>query len=326
MRCLALAEAWADIGGKVSFRTRTGSRSIDARLMDLGVIEEPVGESGSMEDAETTSQAAFRTGAGWVVLDGYEFDSRFESRVRTFGGRVLSLDDLGDRREFACDALLNQNAYADTKLYAGASLPPLRLFGSRFALLRREFWGRRPPMREHPSRCRRLLVSMGGGDLHGVSRVVLEALRHLKPEGSETTLLVGPNNPNLEPLKRQAEGVGVPVRIVVGTRDMVGWMGWADMAIQAGGSTVWEACFMGLPSLIVCLADNQQRITESTAALGAAESLGWYHALTPEALASRISAFIVDRERRVAISTVASRLVDGEGALRVRDALLVDPR
>ncbi len=322
MRCLALAEAWEEAGGPVHFMTATAAPSMDARIREVGGLSEPVGKTGSVEDADATAALARGMKAGWVVADGYDFGEAFEARLVSAEVNVLTLDDLGERADFAGQGILNQNAYADEALYAKATVPVLRLFGSRYALMRREFRDRRDPPRRHLPRARRLLVSMGGGDFRGVSPVVLDALNFLRAPGLECTLLVGPNNPFRGALEEKARVSRIPVRVEVATRDMAGWMAWADAAVQAGGSTVWESCRMGLPSLIVCLAENQRRIVESAARAGAGEDLGWYHELNAETLSVRIEALLADEGRRAAMSAAASALVDGQGAFRVRDALL----
>lgn len=324
MRCLALAEAWTEIGGIVEFRTRTESESIDARLKEVGVVSTSVGEAGSSEDAEATASAALRLRAEWVALDGYSFGADFERRVAASGSKVMSLDDVGVRREFAGDAILNQNAYARESLYAGASLPRLRMFGGEFALLRKEFRRARSISRAIPDSPRHLLVSMGGGDCRGASLKVVHALRHMNRKDFEVVILVGPNNPALRALRGATACLDVPVRIEVGARDVASWMRWADIGILGAGTTVWESCCMGLPALLVCLAENQRGIIEWAERSGVSECLGHADSVTPEVLAERLAGVMADRGRRQRMSAVASAAIDGQGANRVRDTLLAE--
>lgn len=320
MRCLALAEAWSEAGGCVHFVAATGAPATDARIKEIGTISTPPAE-GLDADAAFTAGEAARLRADWVVLDGYAFGEAFERTVGLGGRRILTIDDLGARSRFCCDVLLNHNAYADEAMYAGSQGAKRFLLGSRYALLRREFRDRNDIPRQRTDVPRRLLVSLGGGDSGGVGSLILEAVRSLGLSGLETVVLVGPNDPCRDRIMKEVEDAGAAFRVEAGTQRMAEWMAWADVSIQGGGVTVWECCRMGLPSMLICMAENQRRIVESVVAAGAAESLGWRGALSVESLAVKIGAFLGDATRRKAVAAVAGRLIDGLGAVRVRKEL-----
>ena len=90
----------------------------------------------------------------------------------------------------------------------------------------------------------------------------------------------------------------------------------ADLAIGAGGSSVWERCCLGLPSLTLVLADNQQDATAALAARGATEAVG------EGDVAGRLAALLADPIRLAQMSRAASALCDGQGAGRVAERLL----
>ena len=45
-------------------------------------------------------------------------------------------------------------------------------------------------------------------------------------------------------------------------------MAGADLAIAAGGSTNWELAFLGLPSMIITVAENQSAIAQQLGKMG----------------------------------------------------------
>jgi spore coat polysaccharide biosynthesis predicted glycosyltransferase SpsG len=98
-------------------------------------------------------------------------------------------------------------------------------------------------------------------------------------------------------------------------------MASADLAIGAGGSTAWERCCLGLPSIVMTIADNQQGIARALADAGAAINLGPAEAIGLSALVAAIKGLASDREQRVAMARAAAALTDGLGGSRVVEAL-----
>src|SRR5262249_46041186 len=118
MRCLALAQAWREVGGAVTFRTACTVPGLIARLAEAGARVEAVKEvSARPDDADRTRETAERLGAGWLVLDGYHFSGEFQKRVRGDGARLLALDDYGHAEQYWADLVLNQNLHAGPALY-----------------------------------------------------------------------------------------------------------------------------------------------------------------------------------------------------------------
>ena len=99
-------------------------------------------------------------------------------------------------------------------------------------------------------------------------------------------------------------------------------MAWADIAVTAGGTTCWETAFMGLPSLIIVLADNQEQQAAALDRMAVAQNLGWYHTLPPAEIKDAVAALLRDRRRREVMAARGSSVVDGRGAERVLEHIL----
>src|SRR5947209_10124385 len=83
MRCLALAQAWLDLGGEATLLTACALPELNARTIAEGVRVEPLAvPAGSDADAERTRTITAELGAEWIVLDGYHFSPEFQRRVR----------------------------------------------------------------------------------------------------------------------------------------------------------------------------------------------------------------------------------------------------
>src|SRR5205085_6598585 len=110
MRCLALAQAWQDAGGRAACLTASRLEALNARLIAESVSVIPLSsQPGNDADADETRETAVRLGARWVVVDGYHFSGAFQARVRQQGRRVAALDDYGHTDWYAADLVVNQN-------------------------------------------------------------------------------------------------------------------------------------------------------------------------------------------------------------------------
>jgi UDP-2,4-diacetamido-2,4,6-trideoxy-beta-L-altropyranose hydrolase len=301
MRCLALAQAWEDLGGTVEWVTNT-----------TGALRERLGLRNGAAGIPYAAGGAY-------VLDGYHFGADEQRAARQRFRPVLVIDDLADQPFYHADLLLNQNLHAHELSYRAE--PHARLLaGPRYALLRREFRRWKGWERRIESAVRRILVTMGGGDPGNVTLRVLEALALCDLEEVEVVILAGAANPHLDSLREWVQG-RAGYRLEAAVEDVAPLMAWADCAVTAAGSTCWETCFMGLPSAVVTLADNQAPVAESLAANGVALGLGWHTDLSPAAVAAAITASLLPMKCRRTMSQAGRDLVDGDGALRVAEAI-----
>jgi UDP-2,4-diacetamido-2,4,6-trideoxy-beta-L-altropyranose hydrolase len=325
MRCLALAQAWNDAGGEAIFLTSCRLPALNARLAEEGArVETLVAAPGSEEDTEETRQAAHRLRAHWVVLDGDYYSGGFQRSVRRDGLRVLAIDDYGHAGHYAADLVLNQNLHANEDLYQDREPYTGLLLGTRFALLRREFREWRGWTHEVPESARKVLVTLGGTDPDGVTLKVIEAIAQVRLMGLEAVIVVGAGNPRLGEVKALARAAAGTVRVRTDVTDMPKLMAWADVAVAAGGTTTWERALLGLPSLVIVLADNQKELVEASEQTGIGWNLGPHQELSVPALADALRRLLVDAPARGAMARRGPELIDGLGANRVLRFLRTD--
>lgn len=315
MRCFALAKAWQNTGGCVTFAMAETIPGIEARFRNNGVqVEHVASNAGSREDADETSNLARRNRAGWTVVDGYQFAPAYHRQLKDSGLRVLMVDDDGRFPEYCADFVLNQNLAANEQMYARRGSCTRLLLGTEYALLRPEFLAG-AQSRETPPVARHLLVTMGGSDADNVTLKVMQALAGVS-RGLETTIVVGLGNPHSEQLGVLAGGLP-QVRLERNPPDMASLMRRADMAVSAAGSTCWELAFLGVPMIVAVLATNQQGIAKVLAEGDVAVSLGWHANLSPSQISEAIEQLAGDSAHRLAMSKAGQKLVDGRGAERV---------
>ena len=262
----------------------------------------------------------------WLVVDHYALDHRWETSVLDgfsgFRPRLLVIDDLADRCHVA-DLLLDQNLGRQAEDYRGLLPEGCQvLAGPRYALLRPEFREWREvslSRRTREPRLQRLLINLGGVDKDNVTGQVLDALSACDlPEDLQISVVMGASAPWRESVTAQAGAMPWPTEVVANVSDMARRMAEADLAIGAAGSTSWERCCLGLPTLMVVLADNQKEVASYLDELGAAKLIG-----APRDISSVLPGAMHElfRGDYVGMSKSSAQIVTGNGIFELVSAI-----
>jgi UDP-2,4-diacetamido-2,4,6-trideoxy-beta-L-altropyranose hydrolase len=280
-------------------------------------------------DARHTVDAWPDVHAQWLVVDHYALEAGWERASRTCASRLLVIDDLADRAH-DCDVLIDQNVGRKALDYTGQVPHDCDvLAGPAFALLRAQFVKERAAslQRRRAATLKRLLISMGGMDTSDVTSAVLGGLNiceGLAPS-LEIVIAMGSHSPALAKVQQTARALPWCTKVLVDVDDMASLMRDSDLAIGAAGSTALERCCVGLPSIVVALAPNQERILQSLQDAGAVIAVnppsgpdgdGSFKAALAQAVAVTRTPWQL-RE----LSDRSAALVDGLGTERVADAM-----
>lgn len=315
-RCLSLARALRSLGVPVLFAMRPLEEAVLTRVADAGFpvsrLPLPAGESDVLgaDDLGALLETATGAGASTVLVDHYGASAEYLGILRSRGLGLAVIDDVGDRDLSAADWILNQNLGAEAlsvRHRPGAAL----LLGPRYALLRPEFARiRAEQRRSFYADDRRVLLTLGGGDARAALRALLESLEDFS-RALELRLL-GRTLPSLTGLaSHRVEALQDPP-------DVAASMAWADLSVNAAGSTCWELACLGIPMLLAVLSPDQEAIAAALVRYGAAVA---FSARDPSDLPARVEDLLGRPERRRVLSEVGRGLVDGRGAERAADML-----
>lgn len=333
MRCLTLARALRQKGHDCVFICREHAGNLNELINREGFVVHglPLGReqdnnlthaswlgSSQAEDTRACQALIAAWQPDWLVVDHYALDHRWESAVTPVGCRLLVIDDLADRKH-ACDLLLDQNLGRDAKDYR-ALLPAHceLLIGPSHALLRPEFAAMREAslLRRQQASLQEVLIALGGVDQHNHTGAVLEALKRCElPAGTRFTVVMGATAPHLQVVMATASQCPWPVEVLSGISNMAERMAGADLAIGAGGGSSWERCCLGLPTLLIALAENQMPGSFALAATGAAKLIELAAPLDTQLQVAFLT--IAQPSSLRALAEAASRVTDGRGVDRV---------
>jgi len=339
MRCLTLADVLRENGAVCRFVCRAHPGNLIAFVQQNGyhvlvlprapdhpsagpAAETYAGWLGVTWQDDASQTLATLTAAStkdWLVVDHYALDERWERAVSASFRRVLVIDDLANRRHDA-DILLDQTFGRDARDYRELTNHACELrCGIEHVLLRAEFdqWRHSSLERRERPRLKRLLVSLGGVDKDNISSEILLALEQCElPAEVEICVVLGESAPWIAEVRQLVQRLSSKIELRVAASNMAELLAGCDLAIGAAGTSAWERCCLGVPTLMLVLADNQREIAARLSATGAAQLLKSGPGLQ-EQLVDAVTALQSDPGRLLAMSQRAAALVPRSGAGRL---------
>ncbi len=317
MRCLALAEELAVGGATVRFAVNQDAPHVVPSFARAGF---------SFTTGRTLMEAARIAGrrgsVNAVICDSYEIDAKIERALRKMAAKVVAIDDLADRPH-ACDLLIDAAYGRSAEDYRG--LVPsgaVILAGARHALLRPEFAALRDESlarRAAGGAVDRILVSLGLTDIGKITARVVTALVETELK-AQIDVVIGAAAQSRTAVAALAARDS-RVELHIDPPNMARLMANADVAIGAGGTSSWERCCLGLPTVLVALADNQRVIAEKLGEAGAV----WLALGTREDLVAEITRKVMELSNNASarrrMPAAAAMIVDGRGVTRVAEAI-----
>lgn len=258
-----------------------------------------------------------------VIVDSYQVTKTYLATLMGYT-RVVYMDDVC-AFPYPCDVLVNYNIYAPEwkvlyrQSYQGKC--PSLILGPTYAPLREDF--QNLPPRESRLDVRHVLLSTGGSDPENIAQKLLSLVQKTPDwEHIQFHIVIGSMNPNKSELVHMAQMIP-NVQIHVAIKDMAHLMQMCDMAVAAAGSTLYELCACGTPTVTYILADNQipgaQEFERQGLMLNAGDCRQSDFMLH---LFEKMMTLLTSVKMRRMMSAQMQRTVDGFGAKRLAQELL----
>jgi UDP-2,4-diacetamido-2,4,6-trideoxy-beta-L-altropyranose hydrolase len=325
-RCINLAEVLRSRGNEVSFVCRDDEAKSFSALEDrlFATVLLPMLSAGEVvnqqEDAQETIQALQGEKPGWLIVDTYTLDKNWERLMRPHVAKIAVIEDLSGR-DHDCDLLIDQN-YSERSAASFEKFVPKTcelLLGPRFALIADQFRKLRDLKSKPAPELNRIFVFCGGSDPQNLTQRVIDEISCSELSNVAVDVVVGAQNKTFDRAAVLKLNANIEIHDASGEFGRI--MSIADLAIGAGGTTSWERMCLGVPSIVVSIADNQNSACEKLGRDGLIDYLGRRSSLKSGALRNAVVkaktnyASLFDQVERGQI------LVDGRGCERVAEVM-----
>jgi UDP-2,4-diacetamido-2,4,6-trideoxy-beta-L-altropyranose hydrolase len=314
-RCLALAEELNDSGWRICFAVGPETIPTLPALAENGFEVRVLDGADHGPDA---LRAEVLGRADLLVVDHYQCDAAFEKACRSFARKILVLDDATGRKH-DCDVLIDAAATGPQSYAKHVPDHARILTGPTYALMRRSFVSHRAEAlaRRDGRPVKEILVSCGATDPMNATSLVLGALDDIARD-FVVTVVLSSRGRYVDAIRERLRG---KARLLLDAEDMADLMTNADLAIGAPGASAYERAVLGLPTVMVTLAENQRGIARLMEKAEAAVDGGALDDGFVPRLRRVVERLLADSGARKRLSEAASALVDGRGATMVLKAV-----
>jgi len=340
IRCLTLARVLRQRGVQCSFVCRDHAGNIAAKISDSGfklfLLARPI-ETAALTgneqkydrwlgcswqtDADQTNNILQSIHPEWLIVDHYSIDVKWETYLANSYKRLMVIDDMANRVH-SCDLLLDQNLFLDMQHRYERNVSPkcLQLLGPKYALLQPEYSQLREKYEVRESLTKNILIFFGGSDQSNLTELAFLAAQSFGIAISSINVVMPCSSPYYNRMKRLIKPIK-NAKLYCDLPSLAPLILAANIGIGAGGATNWERFCLGLPSLVITLAENQKLVNQDLDQLGLIDLIGDAETVEIEQLISGIKT-ILSRGDIADWSNRCMRACSGEGASLVAHAIL----
>lgn len=248
------------------------------------------------QDAKETIETINKLNIELLIVDSYAIDEKWEKMLRPYVKKIMVIDDLANRKH-DCDILLDQNFYCDMDIRYKDLVPKecRILLGQNYSLLRNEFYDFKEKQKKRDGIIKNILVFFGGSDISNETMKTLKAIYKMQLNDIEINVVVGASNDNKKQIEIFCDKK--KYNFFCQVNNMAELINKADLAIGAGGTSTWERCFLGLPSIVIAIAENQIRIAEDCDSIGILKYIGTAKESSVEMIIESILFLIKNKEQ-----------------------------
>lgn len=257
MRCLSIAEQIRKAGAEVTFVVADDRPC--SLIRNQGFSVDVLGTVWNDFDTETEKICDYvrKHKVSIFLLDSYFVTKEYLQNLSQYT-KIIYIDDL-NRFLYPVHTLINYGVFADRGLYEEpyrlAGMDTRFLIGSRYIPLREEFALQSYKVRET---VRKVLITTGGTDQLNIAGELLNRIAgNSELMELEYHVIVGCFNQNKEMLYLLAD-THSNIYLHENVNNMSDWMRSCDVAVSAAGTTIYELCACGIPSVCLEIAENQE--------------------------------------------------------------------
>lgn len=318
MRCLSIADAASALGEQTVFITadENPTELIKSRGYTSIVLHTKWNDMES--EIEALTSVIQECGTKQILIDSYQVTDKYLKAIKQ-QAKVFYIDDV-NAFLYPADGLICYAAYCDEfqyeKHYTGRDI--VLYTGTKYVPLRQVFCHMKP--KSICTKAENLLILSGGTDPYNFIANLLKNMN--KSLYQHIYVICGKYYANYKELCKTYENEK-NIHLYSGVADIEKYMQLADVAISAGGTTLYELCAVGTPTITYSFADNQLKNVQKFSEMNVMDYAG---DLRKDAVVENVLKYLTmldaDIEIRKKKAVQMQQLVDGAGAERIAKLLM----
>lgn len=315
-RCLSLAQKYYRQGCNISIASRKLDPVICSEKMSGYTVLNIPDNTGVSDEIDVLRKASNDQMYDVVVADNYSVDKSWHEKAKSIGKLLVVIDDMGGQKIHA-DLLVNPNLGVSEQLYDGiVNSDCVVLAGAKYALINEKFSNikRNKPKADSKTR---VLISIGATDPFNWSATILEALNDYTNEKFDISVVLACETEHLEALKKTATESIHEVNILINPDNLPELMIEAELAIGAAGVSASERMALGIPSIVLVVADNQENMATAITDMKIGVVLDVRNEFDHNTFLTSITKLIADSELRNTLISNMKNVMDMSGADRI---------
>lgn len=325
MRCLALANAFtSDIN--IFFITKSNGKALELIKKNDYKVVRLSGVSQVQDELDLVKDIIINNNIDILIIDSYKLAYDYLVGVKKIVERLVSIHDFAPF-PFPADVVINGNIYADELNYKSVNGNTRFLLGTKYLLMRDEFRGL--PERILERTAKDILITVGGGDPLNLAPKIIKSMGFIDnnslidKDNLHLNIVIGPAFTNMTEILTIVREINLDISLHFNIKRMSDLMLNCDLAISAGGTTLYELAATGTPAITILQADNQIQGAGVLTEKGTIINLGMGDQIKVDTIADKIEYLINNYELRKRMSREGQKLVDGNGCSRCVEEILL---
>lgn len=314
MRCLVICKEFIRRNIETIFLVKYDEKVIE--ILNTNKIKYEIVKSENLKDeAKIVCDCIKNLKLDAVLIDSYWISNKYLKEIYNHTNLLISIDD-NNLYDYPSHIILNANIYAKDINYKLINPKTKLLLGCKYVILRGEFIEESPIIIK--DKVKNILVTMGGSDINNYTPTVLESI---SKTDNQINVIVGPQFQNIEVIKDIALN-NKNINLIYNPKSVKDIMKKNDIAISAAGTTTYELAVLGIPTILICQADNQENIVRKTNDLKMMINLGNFKNVKKEDIYNSLLYLINNKSKREDMSKRCIENVGRRGVINIVDEIL----
>lgn len=314
MRCMALAKEFKYRGIEVLFISKY-SKEVNEILENNCIDFININSDDLEEELEEVKKIISEEKIDTILTDSYFLSDKYLLELKKNVDTLISIDD-NSLYYYPSDFIINGNIYADGLDYTIINNKSKLLLGTEYTILRDEFQNEFNYIVNE--QVKNILITMGGSDINDFTPFVLDSIKEVDVN---INVIIGKSFKCIDKIESIAK-INKNINLIYNPKNISEIMKNSDIAISASGSTVYELGVIGVPTILIIQAKNQENIAYEFDKNNIMINLGYFYNINKRDILLSVENLMNNFSKRISMSKSTKYLISSYGVKNIVDYIL----